>query len=241
MPHTKVRRFDWTFSGRKSELICMLGVFKDEFTHAISSNGSPILKTCQPQADNMMTSKQLVGSICAVSFLMVALPSFGTLAQTGKAKHAYGKKADRILADKLWRSLLASRMVGRNRLNVHAIEGKQPHGAVQQIYAAKVEVNGRIGRAIVKANHRKKGATVQSVYDTPNKFLSGYTVMFENEAGYDPDNRNWFWVHYNVAGKVNRAANGLAVAGRVGKFSNYGCISCHRKIGGQDFEALTSR
>lgn len=189
----------------------------------------------------MMTSKQLVRSICTVCLLVVALPFSATHAQTGKTKHAYGKKADRILAKELWRSLLSNRMIGRNRLNVHAFDGKQPHGAVQQIYAADIEVNGRMGRAIVKANHRKKGATVQSVYDTPNKFLSGYTVMFENEAGYDPENNNWFWVHYNTKGKINRAANGLAVAGRVGKFSKYGCIGCHKKIGGSDLEALTSK
>jgi len=241
MPHTKVTHFDWTFPGGKSELVCTLVVSESDFTQAISSTGSLILKTCQPQADNMMTSKHLIGSICAACLLVVVLPSAGAHAQTAKTKPAYGKKADRLLAKVLWKSLLTNRMVGRNRLNVHALEGKRPHGAVQQIYAADIEVNGRMGRAIVKANHRKKGATLQSVYDTPNKFLSGYTVMFENEAGYDPENNNWFWVHYNTEGKVNRAANGLAVAGRVGKFSNYGCISCHKKIGGKDLEALTSK
>ena len=190
----------------------------------------------------MMISKLLIRSVGAVGMLL----TFGFFAQSAQAqsekpKFAYGTKSDKALASKLWRSLRKNRMVGRKRINVHAFKGKQPHGAVQQIYSATIKVNGRLGRAIVKANHRKKGASVQTVYDAPNKFLSGYTVMFANKKGYDPDSNDWFWVHYQPSGKVNRAANGLAVAGRVGKFSDFGCIACHKKIGGKDFEALTSK
>ena len=194
------------------------------------------------QAVTTMIYKQLFGSVCALGTLAL-LGSICSVAQaqSAKPKFAYGKKSDRQLAKELWKALRSNRMVGRERINVHAFEGKRPHGAVQQIYTATIKVKGRQGRAIVKANHTKKGVTVQNVYDSPNKYLSGYTVMFANKPGYDPENNDWFWVHYRTDGRVNQAANGLAVAGRVGKLSDYGCISCHRKIGGDDLEALTSK
>ncbi len=162
-------------------------------------------------------------------------------AGSNSAKVAYGKSADVILAKQLWTALLKRGVVGRNRIHVHAFKGKQPHGAIQQLYATTVTVNGHRGRAIVKANHTAKGATVHSVYDQPNKFLSSYTVMFANKPGYDPENSNWFWVRYWKDGRITRTDTGTAVAGRVGKISPIGCIGCHRKVGGQDLEALTSR
>ena len=189
-----------------------------------------------------MIFKQLLGLRYAVGTLLrVCSISSTAQAQTTRPKVAYGKKSDQLLAKELWKALLSNRMVGRERINVHAFEGKRPHGAVQQIYKATIKVKGRQGRAIVKANHTKKGVTVQNVYDRPIKYLPGYTVMFANKPGYDPENNDWFWVHYRTNGRVSRAANGLAVAGRVGKHSDYGCISCHRKVGGEDLEALTSK
>ena len=189
-----------------------------------------------------MISRPFIRTISAIGlFLIPGFSLIGAYSQTTKSKFAYGKKSDQDLAEKLWQSLLSNRMVGRDRINVHAFTGKRPHGAVQQIYSATIEVDDHAGRAIVKANHGRKGATVQNVYDTPNKYLSGYTVMFANKPGYDPENNDWFWVHFQPSGKVNRAKNGLAVAGRVGKFSDFGCIACHKKVGGKDYEALTSK
>ncbi len=154
---------------------------------------------------------------------------------------AYGKKSDVVLAHDLWEALLQHRIVGVQRINVHAYKGKPPHGRIQQVYATAVTVQGHKGKVIVKANHTKKGVTVQGVYDHPNKYLSSYTVMFANKPGYDPENKNWFWVRYFASGEIARSNTGVVVAGRVGKIAKVGCIGCHKKLGGEDLEALTSK
>jgi len=153
----------------------------------------------------------------------------------------YGKPDDVELAKSLWAALRDARMVGPDRINVHAFEGKQPHAKIQQVWAGDVLVKGRRARAVVKANHAKTGATVANVYDSPEKYLSAYTVMFQNVTGYDPRNGDWFWVKYNPAGGIDKDRNGVAIAGRVDSPSGFGCAACHRKTGGKDLEALTSR
>ena len=176
-----------------------------------------------------------------ISVIMLASSPQPAVAKSKSTAIAYGKKSDVALAKKLWLALKKKKVVGAGRINVHAFKGKAPHGGIQQIYATKVTVNGHRGRALVKANHTAKGASIQSVYDKPNKYLSSYTVMFANKAGYDPKNQNWFWVRYLPKGRITRTGTGIAVAGRVGKISKIGCIGCHRKLGGKDLEALTSR
>jgi hypothetical protein len=151
----------------------------------------------------------------------------------------YGKKSDVALAKALWRALETARMVGPRRLQVHAFEGRKPHAIVQQVWAGNVRVQGRMGRAVVKANHKKKGASVAAAYDRPDRFLSDYTVMFKAAKGYDPRNQDWFWVKYEPDGSIGADGNGVAIAGRVDSPSGYGCAGCHRKLGGQDLEVLT--
>jgi hypothetical protein len=153
----------------------------------------------------------------------------------------YGKKADVVLAKALWRQLEVARMVGPRRLQVHAFEGKKPHAIVQQVWAGDVRVQGRVGRAVVKANHKKEGASVAAAYDQPDKYLSDYTVMFKAAKGYDPRNQDWFWVKYEPDGRIGVDGNGVAIAGRVDSPSGYGCAGCHRKLGGQDLEVLTRK
>ena len=153
----------------------------------------------------------------------------------------YGFKSDVALAEALWRALCGARMAGPDRLNVHAFAGRKPHAIVQQIWAGNVMVQGRMARAVVKANHTSHGATIQSVYDHPNKYLTSYTVMFQNIAGYDPQNRDWFWVKFGPDGQIDKDTNGVAIAGRVDSPSGFGCAACHRKLGGKDLETFTSK
>jgi hypothetical protein len=153
----------------------------------------------------------------------------------------YGKKADVTLAKALWPALEKARMVGPRRLQVHAFKGMQPHANVQQVWAGNVEVEGRIARVIVKANHKKKGASVAAAYDQPDRFLSDYTVMFKAAKGYDPGNQDWFWAKYSSDGAIDRDGNGVAIAGRVDSPSGFGCAGCHRKLGGADLEVLTRK
>lgn len=179
-------------------------------------------------------SARVVGVIGIAVLLALATP-------TRSESPWYGKKADVALARALWQALEKARMVGPRRLQVHAFEGKEPHAIVQQVWAGDVSVKGRVARAVVKANHKKKGASVAAAYDQPDRFLSDYTVMFKAAKGYDPGNQDWFWVKYSPDGRIDRDGIGVAIAGRVDSPSGFGCAGCHRKLGGRDLEVLTRK
>ncbi|MGI9423157.1 MAG: hypothetical protein ACR2PA_08185 [Hyphomicrobiaceae bacterium] len=171
--------------------------------------------------------------------LLMGIITVASKAADKSPRIAYGKQQDVVLATKLWRVLVARGLAGPDRINVHAFEGTEPHGSIQQIYKADVTVDGRRATVIVKANHVSADATVSAVYQTPNKYLAAYTVMFVNKHGYDPENKDWFWAKYEPDGAISRNSNGVAIAGRVGKIAAVGCIGCHKKIGGKDLETLT--
>ena len=175
-----------------------------------------------------------------VATAAAALFLFGAEAEQND-KSAYGGSSDVQLANQLWKQLKSSKLVGKDRINVHAFKGKRPHGTIQQVYASVVSVNGHRGRVIVKANHKAKNILLNDVYDEPNRYLVDYTVMFMNTRGYDPENSDWFWVIFTPEGKIRNNAEGVPIAGRVGKDENFGCIGCHRAVGGEDLEALTSQ
>ncbi|HUS97153.1 MAG TPA: hypothetical protein VMX97_10470 [Hyphomicrobiaceae bacterium] len=153
----------------------------------------------------------------------------------------YGKPSDVAYAEELWQALLSARMVGPKRIKVAPAIGKQPHATIQQVLARRIMIGGRKARAIVKANHRKKGATLAQVRRNPNAYLMDYTVMLKRQPGYDPPNKDWFWVLYRSDGTTERDGSGTAIAGRVDSPSGNGCAACHRKVGGSDLEALTER
>lgn len=189
-----------------------------------------------------INSKRYVLGLLGIIVAAALSPSllFSAKAQQN-SKSVYGGKSDVELAVRLWQQLKKKNLVGKERINVHAFKGKRPHGAIQQVYASNVVVNGRRGRVIVKANHRTKNVLVNDVYDDQNKYLNDYTVMFANTPGYDPENKNWFWVIYQPDGKIRKNGEGVPIAGRVGKGESFGCVGCHRMVGGEDLEALTSR
>ena len=49
------------------------------------------------------------------------------------------------------------------------------------------------------------------------KHLGAVTVMFRREAGYDAQNKNWFWAKYLPDGSLDKNPNGMQLAGRVAK------------------------
>jgi len=152
----------------------------------------------------------------------------------------FGGEEDVAFAEELWSTLEAARFVGANRINTTAFEGNEPHGAIQQVLAGNVEVTGRSGRAVVKLNHMGEGADTESVYNDPDKFMMAYTVMFKREAGYDPENKDWFWARYDPSGALMAGGEGMPkMAGRVAKGMEEGCIACHTATGGADLEVLT--
>ncbi|MEM9029843.1 MAG: hypothetical protein AAGC70_15895 [Pseudomonadota bacterium] len=151
---------------------------------------------------------------------------------------AYGTDVDVVFANELWRSLERARLVGPKRISVWPSKGHEPHGNVHQIFATTVIVNRRNARVVVKANHRGEKIKPAGVYVEPTRYLTGYAVMFKRRQGYHPPGKDWFWVVYNTDGSM-RNFEGKPIAGRVDTGKENGCIGCHRKWGGADFEALT--
>ena len=153
----------------------------------------------------------------------------------------FGDEADISFAKQLWASLKAAEFVGPKRINVRPFEGTEPHGSIQQVLGKSLKVGARTGQVLVKANHVGEEASVATVYDNPNRFLRAYTVMFKREEGYDPENKNWFWVKYDKDGVLAKTPTGIPLAGRVAKGSEKGCLYCHGASGGEDFQTLTEK
>lgn len=150
----------------------------------------------------------------------------------------YGTPADVAYAEKLWTELSKERLVGPNRANVWPNIGKRPHGAIQQIVASTVTVDGVARRVVVKTNYAGQDLKQATVYADPEKFLSHYAIMAKREAGYDEKNKDWFWVAYAADGALVKH-EGVAIAGRADTGNTQGCIGCHVKKGGADLEVMT--
>jgi len=168
---------------------------------------------------------------------MAALFTFSVAASAAP----FGNKDDIAFAKSLWAALEKAEFVGPNRINVRPFDGNEPHGAIQQVLGKTLTVGGKTGKVLVKVNHMGEGASIATVYDNPNKFLGAYTVMFKREAGYDPENKDWFWAKYNKTGGLMSNPKKMQLAGRVAKGAQKGCIFCHKAAGGEDLETLTEK
>lgn len=180
------------------------------------------------------TTKSIIANIPGL--LVLAL-----MATHAVGQKPFGDKDNTDFAETLWAELKEAKLVGKNRIHVQPFEGNEPHGTIQQVLNTELTVNGRTGKVIVKVNHGGPNVDVQEVYDNPNKHVAAVTVMFKREAGYDPDNNDWFWAKYNPDGSLDKNPKGMKLAGRVAKGMNQGCIACHTALGGEDQETLTSR
>jgi hypothetical protein len=76
---------------------------------------------------------------------------------------------------------------------------------------------------------------VEAVSGSPHRYLAAVTVMVQREAGYDPDNNDWFWVKYKPDGEIDKNPKGIALAGRVAKGMDSGCIACHAEAQNNDY------
>lgn len=179
---------------------------------------------------------KLIVVMAATMSLVLGVPS--SMAQESMP---FGGNSDVAFSKVLWQALVDARLAGRDRINVRPFAGNEPHGSIQQVLAAEVTVNGRTAEVLIKHNHGGPNVTVQKVYDDPNRYLAAVTVMYKREAGYDPENQNWFWAKYLPDGSLDKNPKGLQLAGRVAKGRNTGCIACHRGLGGADMETLTSQ
>ncbi|MBD3374675.1 hypothetical protein GF406_06535 [candidate division KSB1 bacterium] len=113
--------------------------------------------------------------------------------------------------------------------------GQSPHGKVLKLYYNLVNVDGEPYHVIVKDNFGGENATVETVAKSPKDYLAAVTIMVQMDEGYDPDNNNWFYAKYLKDGSLDKNAQGTALAGRVAKGMNAGCIACHKKAGDNDY------
>jgi hypothetical protein len=142
-------------------------------------------------------------------------------------------------ADDLWTELLLAQLVGANAIRAFPYVGGAPHGEILVTLESVLTVRGITGAVIVKKNYTAEGTTVESVGNDPTQ-KHDVTVMFRREAGYDADNKNWFWAKYLADGQIIKAPPGF-LAGRVLKGMDAGCIKCHTGAPGGDMVFLNDR
>jgi hypothetical protein len=183
-----------------------------------------------------MNKMKLTGLLSAG--LVLALASSAAIAQSppfsGAADVAYGNH--------LWEHLVKEKLAGKNRFHPMPYETPAPHGSFVETMDGRITVNGHTGIVIVKNNLGKRDVTkIEEVTDNPEKHMDSVTVMFQRENGYDADNKNWFWAKYSPAGKLLKNPKGMALAGRVGKGGDKGCVPCHSNAPGGDMVYIHDR
>jgi len=146
----------------------------------------------------------------------------------------FGGPDDVSYAGKLWQSMLDQNLVGPRSVRSTPYKGMHPHGAILDTIESTLVQSGHNGEVIVKKNFGGEGISKESVADNPDKWLMAVTVMYKREAGYDAENRDWFWVKYAPDGSVMKNPKGMALAGRVAKGMSEGCIACHTAAPGGD-------
>ncbi len=145
----------------------------------------------------------------------------------------FGNDEDTAYAEALWRALAEARLVGEDAFVSKPYDGTEPHGVVLTNLEGDVTVEGHTGIAIAKSNYMD--TTIEEVWNAPDQNVDSITVMFKREAGYDPDNRDWFWAKYNPDGSLQTNPQGQPLAGRVAKGAEEGCIACHQTAEGGDY------
>ena len=142
-----------------------------------------------------------------------------------------GTDADAAYAELLWDVMAEAKLVGNDMLRAFPYEGVAPHGMMLETFYTTAEVDGYEGSLIVKRNFGPEGVGVDEVLADPETHLAAVTIMFQREAGYDDENRDWYWAKYLPDGSLDKNPAGMRLAGRVGKGADAGCIACHSGAG----------
>lgn len=184
----------------------------------------------------------IVGKILRMGMIASFALAVATTAQAQmKKKPPFGDPASVAYAKKLWKALVANKLVGPNAWVVTPHETNPPHGKLVSVIDGKINIDGKMHEVIVKNNYGGKGISEEKVADNPGKYLAAITVMLRRGKNYDPANKNWFWVKYLPTGALDKNPKGMMLAGRVAKGAKVGCIACHSKAPGKDFVYLNNR
>ncbi len=151
---------------------------------------------------------------------------------TGGQDMAFGGSDDVDFAEKTWKAMGDYESWP---MKSGYYPGQSPHGKFLRMYYNMIDVNGNPYHIIVKDNYGGEDATMETVSESPDEYLAAVTIMLQREEGYDDENDNWFWVKYGPDGKILSNPKGVALAGRVAKGTDQGCISCHDNAKGGDF------
>ena len=146
----------------------------------------------------------------------------------------FGGADDMAYAGKLWSAMEKDGLAGSGAIVSTPYTGVHPHGAILDTLDAMTTVDGKRNIVLVKRNYGGKGITKQAVASDPGKWLKAVTVMYKR-PGYDPEDKDWFWVKYAPNGSVLKNPKGMSLAGRVAKGAPAGCIACHKAAPGGDF------
>jgi len=156
--------------------------------------------------------------------LAVAVLVLLSLNVVGGEKMAFGGKEDVEFANKLWKAMEGYDMW---LMKSDVMQGKLPHGAFVRLYYNVVNIDGKPYHVVAKDNFGGENATLEKVAKAPKECLAAVTIMVQREAGYDADNNDWFWVKYKADGSIDKNPKDMALAGRVAKGMETGCIACH--------------
>ena len=137
---------------------------------------------------------------------------------------------DAAFATEVWELIAEQRLVGPEALGaVPYLRQGEAHAASLVTLLSTISVNGTDMEVIVKRSYEGEGATRDAIIANPTENLSNITVMVKREAGYDPDNQDWFWAMYMPDGSVGEM-EGMQMAGRVEM-----CTACHSAAPGGDY------
>lgn len=175
-------------------------------------------------------------TMASITLLLFGCNYYGTRdSKTTKAMAPpFGSSQDVSDAASLWKEMTKQKLVGKNSIRSTPYAGTPPHGAILDTMQSTLSVKGNNGDVIVKKNYGGKDISKESVANDPDKWLKAITVMYRREKGYDPDNKNWFWVKYAPDGTVLKNPKDMHLAGRVAKGMDKGCIACHTAAPGGD-------
>lgn len=164
-----------------------------------------------------------IKSVTVAAVTALALSGGAALAQD----MVFGGEEDQAYAADLWQVMTDMNLAGDNMIRSFPYEGVAPHGMMLETFYSFATVGDHSGALIVKRNYGPEGVSVDEVLGDPGKHLGAVTVMYQREDGYDADNQNWFWVKYLPDGSLDKNPKGMALAGKVAKGADAGCIACH--------------
>ncbi|MBC8233138.1 cytochrome P460 family protein [bacterium] len=173
----------------------------------------------------------VIGSLATIMLIVAAL-SIISRSVVGDQEMPFGGKGDVEFANMLWKTMAGYE---KWQMKSDVYPGTSPHGKFLRLYYNIVNVDKKPYHVIIKDNFGGEDATLEKVSKSPKKYLAAVTVMLQREAGYDSDNNDWFWVKYKADSTIDKNPMGMALAGRVAKGMDTGCIACHKNAKDNDY------